>query len=252
MLNINAMLSKMLENMKVNGTQDTSSANFDPSNWEVKFDESIFDFSQIKKSDSDMGLKVSQKPENVDMNVYYENARQAMIQAKSQLTHLQQTEYPTEQDRIAETESRIAIIKMAYDLEQFAEKTTGEQKEKLSKLAGELKQFVATQEATVQAIPIKTHGRDDSDLYYEVIGDDKVAFAKYNNLVARAENANDSNEIESLKNEIKQEKAKYDELYPKMKASEDLKEIIKTRATGLGQSLSKLEEKTKDKEVENK
>ena len=60
MLNINAMLSKMLENMKVNGTKDTSSANFDPSNWEVKFDESIFDFSQIKKSDSDMGLKVSQ------------------------------------------------------------------------------------------------------------------------------------------------------------------------------------------------
>lgn len=240
MLNINSLMLKIFENLKINKNSEVSLGDLNMK----KLNESIFNFDNPKSNDSNIGLTVSKSSKNnIDINAYQNQVNQAIPNAKSKMAYLQKTQYPTEQDLISETESRISLTKLAYNLEQQLEEVTGEDKVKLQSLISQLNQVITEQDAICVSMPIKSKGKEEAELYLSVIGDDRVAYARFNEFISKTDSVQTEENAEILKNEISQEKIIYDGLEQKIKESEDLKEIINTRRTGLEGCIEKLNKK---------
>ncbi len=240
MLNINSLMLKIFENLKINKNSEVSLGDLNMK----KLNESIFNFDNPKSDDSNIGLTVSKSSKNnIDINAYQNQVNQAISNAKSKMAYLQKTQYPTEQDLISETESRISLTKLAYNLEQQLEEVTGEDKVKLQSLISQLNQVITEQDAIRVSMPIKSKGKEEAELYLSVIGDDRVAYARFNEFISKTDSVQTEENAKILKNEISQEKIIYDGLEQKIKESEDLKEIINTRRTGLEGCIEKLNKK---------
>lgn len=68
-------------------------------------------------------------------------------------------------------------------------------------------------------------------------------YARFNEFISKTDSVQTEENAKILKNEISQEKIIYDGLEQKIKESEDLKEIINTRRTGLEGCIEKLNKK---------
>lgn len=86
MLNINSLMLKIFENLKINKNSEVSLGDLNMK----KINESIFNFDNPKSDDSNIGLTVSKSSKNnIDINAYQNQVNQAISNAKSKMAYLQ-------------------------------------------------------------------------------------------------------------------------------------------------------------------